>query len=233
MARRLILWDVDGTLVSSGSHGRVALETAAQVAAGLESVPGVTMGGKTDPQIIDEMLTIAGVASHVIDRIMPRALLEAERALASSENYLKRDGFVHPGVSELLVRLADNNGVRQTLVTGNVAANARLKTSAFGLHHVLDFPVGAYGSDHADRNCLVPIALRRVRDLRGESYLPEEVWVIGDTRHDLSCANIAGVRCLIVGTGRDGFESVRDLDADAVVENLVDVDRILKTLLVH
>jgi phosphoglycolate phosphatase-like HAD superfamily hydrolase len=231
MARRLILWDVDGTLVSTGPAGRLALETAAGVVAGLQEVPSVPMSGKTDPQIIAEMLAIAGVAAEEIARMMPFALEEAERSLAGSELLIQRDGFVQPGVAELLARLGDSNGVRQTLVTGNVVANARLKVSVFGLDRAFDFAVGAYGTDHADRDCLVPVSLDRVRDLRGETYLPEEVWVIGDTRHDLSCAKAAGVRCLIVGTGRDGFEPVRDLDADAVVENLADVDGIIKTLL--
>jgi phosphoglycolate phosphatase-like HAD superfamily hydrolase len=116
-------------------------------------------------------------------------------------------------------------------VTGNIAANAGLKVSVCWLESVFDFDVGAYGTDHAERDCLVPIALDRVRELREESYLLEQVWVMGDTRHDLSCARAAGVRCLILGTGRGGFELVRDLDADAVVEDLADTDRILKTLL--
>jgi phosphoglycolate phosphatase len=231
MARRLILWDIDGTLVSSGPAGRIALETGARTAARLNAIPSVTMGGKTDPQIITEMLTLAGLAPRSISGLMPSALTEVERALADRSGQLQQEGFVHPGVRELLVRLGDTNGVRQTLVTGNVAANASLKVSAFGLEGAFDFAVGAYGTDHAERDCLVPISLSRVRELRGETYLPEHVWVIGDTRHDLSCASVAGVRCLIVGTGRDGFESVRDLDADAVVEDLADTDGILKLLL--
>jgi phosphoglycolate phosphatase-like HAD superfamily hydrolase len=231
MARRLILWDIDGTLVSSGPAGRLALETGTRVAAKLDTVPSVTMSGKTDPQIITEMLTLAGLAPRSIASLMPCALAEVERALVSRSDQLRQEGFVHPGVRELLVRLAGTNGVRQSLVTGNVAANAGLKVSAFGLDSVFDFAVGAYGTDHAERDRLVPISLSRVRELRGETYLPEHVWVIGDTRHDLSCASVAGVRCLIVGTGRDGFGSVRDLDADAVVEDLADTDGILKTLL--
>jgi phosphoglycolate phosphatase-like HAD superfamily hydrolase len=162
---------------------------------------------------------------------MPRALVETEQALARYGDALRQDGLVHPGVRELLSRLADTTGVRQTLVTGNVAANARLKVSAFGLEGVFDFGVGAYGTDHAERDRLVPIALDRVRELRGESYLPEQVWVVGDTRHDLSCARAARVRCLIVGTGGGGFELVRDLDADVVVKDLADTDRILRTVL--
>jgi phosphoglycolate phosphatase-like HAD superfamily hydrolase len=231
MTRRLILWDIDGTLVSCGPSGRLALETGARLAAGLEAAPHVAMSGKTDPQIIAEMLTLAGLSPQDIARLMPLALAEAERTLAGQEDSLRQEGVVHPGVPELLVRLSTANGVRQTLVTGNLANNANLKVSAFGLDGVFDFPVGAYGTDHAERDCLVPIALDRVRQLRGETHLPEEVWVIGDTRHDLSCARVAGVRCLIVGTGRDGFESVRDLDADAVVEDLADTSRILETLL--
>lgn len=231
MADRLIMWDVDGTLVSCGMAGRRALEFAACAAAGLDAVPRVTMSGRTDPQIMAEMLTLAGLASHDVARLLPTALAEAERTLAGLEGWLKQDGVVHPGVPELLDRLADTSGVRQTVVSGNVAANARLKVSAFGLESALDFDVGAYGTDHADRDCLVPISLGRVRDLRGETYPPEQVWVVGDTRHDLSCARVAGVRCLIVGTGRDGFELVSDLDADAVVEDLADTDRIVKILL--
>ena len=102
---------------------------------------------------------------------------------------------------------------------------------AWPSYRVFNFAVGAYGTDHAERDRLVPISLRRVSDLRGETYPPEHVWVIGDTRHDLSCANVVGVRCLIVGTGRDGYESVCDLEADAVVEDLGDTDRILEILL--
>jgi phosphoglycolate phosphatase-like HAD superfamily hydrolase len=231
MDGRLILWDIDGTLLSCGTSGREALEAGARAAAKLGAVPHVTMSGKTDPQIIAEMLTLAGLPSSDLATLMPRALIETEQALASYGDALGQEGLVHPGVRELLSQLADTSGVRQTLVTGNIAANARLKVSAFGLERVFDFDIGAYGSDHAERDCLVPIALGRVRKLRGESYLPEQVWVIGDTQHDLSCAKAARVRCLIVGTGRGGFELVRDLDADVVVKDLEDTGGILRTVL--
>jgi phosphoglycolate phosphatase-like HAD superfamily hydrolase len=133
-------------------------------------------------------------------------------------------------VAELLERLADAPGVVQSLLTGNLAANAAVKVGAFGLQRWLDLEIGAYGSDHADRTELVPIALERARRLRGEHYEPDEVWVIGDTANDLACARAGGVRCLLVGTGTHGHEAVAGLDADAVLEDLSDLDAVLSAL---
>jgi phosphoglycolate phosphatase-like HAD superfamily hydrolase len=230
-ARRLILWDVDGTLVSCGPSGREALEAGARLAGRLDAVPHLPMGGKTDPQIIGEMLLAAGVARADIDALVPVALAEAERALAGWRERMGREGHVHPGVRRLLDELAGRDGVRQTLLTGNLAVNAAVKVGAFGLDGYFDLPVGAYGDDHAERDFLVPIALGRARELRGETYAADQVWVIGDTGRDLSCARAAGVRCLIVGTGRDGFDRVRHLEADAVVEDLAGTEAVLGILL--
>jgi phosphoglycolate phosphatase-like HAD superfamily hydrolase len=230
-ARRLLLWDVDGTLVSCGPAGREALEAGARLAGGLDGVPHVTMGGKTDPQIMRETLELAGVDRSAIDGLVPVALEEAARSLAGWRERMAREGHVHPGVERLLGELAGRPGVRQTLLTGNLAVNAAVKVGAFGLDGFFDFPIGAYGDDHEERERLVPVALRRAGDLRGETYLPEQVWVIGDTARDLACARAGGVRCLIVGTGQHGFEAVRDLEADAVVEDLGDTARVLEVLL--
>lgn len=225
-----MLWDVDGTLVSCGPAGRLALERAVQVVLGREVVPVVRMSGKTDPQILAEIMTLAGLETEQIAGLMPTALDEAEMALSALVPEMIRDGFIQPGIRELLPQL-DESGARQTLVTGNTHNNAVLKVSTFGLDPFLDFPIGAYGTDNADRNCLVPIALGRVKDLRAEAYPPERTWVIGDTLHDLACARAAGVRCMLVGTGRDGFDSVRHLPADAVVPDLSDMGAALEVLL--
>lgn len=230
-ARRLILWDVDGTLVSCGPAGREALESGARLAAGLAALPHLPMGGKTDPQIVGEMLLGAGVAPAALDGLVPAALAEAKRALAGWKERIGREGKVHPGVVRLLDALAAADGVRQTLLTGNVAANAAVKVGAFHLEGYFDLAIGAYGDDSADRELLVPIALRRVRELRGETYESEHVWVIGDTPRDLACARAAGVRCLLAGTGREGYSAVRDAGADAALEDLADTARVLGILL--
>ncbi len=230
MPRRLVLWDIDGTLLSTGPVGRLALELGACRAAGLDAVPDVAMGGKTDPQIVRELLTGAGLADRELERVLPQALDEAQRVLAAAIPRIRDEGTVHPGVRELLEALSAVDGVRQSLLTGNIAANALVKVSAFGLDRYLDTEIGAYGTDHLERDGLVPVALERAKERRGETYRPDEVWVIGDTVRDLQCARAGGVRCLIVGTGHDGFDAVRALDADAVVESLADTDLVLKVL---
>ncbi len=231
MPRRFILWDIDGTLLTTGPVGRLAIESGARLVTGLDELPHVVMSGKTDPQIVREILSSAGVPHREIDEVLPRALEESERFLEHEGQRMRSEGRVHPGVADLLEALSTTISVRQSLLTGNIAPNAYLKVHAFGLEHFLDLPIGAYGTDHADRNLLVPFALRRVRELRGEDYRPDEVWVIGDTANDLSCARAGGVRCLIVGTGHDGFDAVQDLEADAVLEDLSDTELVLKILL--
>lgn len=231
MPRRLILWDIDGTLLTTGPAGRRALETGARAAADLAEVPSVDMSGKTDPQIVREILDCAGLAGEEIERVLPVALEHAERALASETHLMLAEGKVHPGVADALCALADVEGVRQTLLTGNVWRNAAVKVRVFGLDTFFDAEVGAYGDDHADRNYLVPIARERARRLRNEDYAPDEVWVVGDTPNDVRCARAGGVRCLIVGTGHAGPDAVRDLEADAVLDDLSDTDVVLKILL--
>lgn len=231
MVRRLVLWDVDGTLLTAGSVGRLALERGAGVAAGLASVPHVVMSGKTDPQIVRDILALAGVPAGEIDAGMPRALAEAERFLAGQADRMRSEGRVHAGVRELLDELAATEGVRQTVLTGNIAPNAVLKVRTFGLDRHIDFGIGAYGTDDEVRDQLVPVALRRARELRGEAYAGDEVWVIGDTANDARCARAGGVRCLIVGTGHAGFDAVRDVDADALLEDLADTARVREILL--
>ncbi|MDA8312922.1 MAG: haloacid dehalogenase-like hydrolase [Actinomycetota bacterium] len=231
MPTRLILWDIDGTLLATGPVGRLALELGACRAAGIDEVPEVAMGGKTDPQIVRELLSLSRVAPGDVDTLVPVALGEAQRILAAGSARMRVEGAVHPGVAELLGALSEVRGVRQTLLTGNIRANAVVKVHAFGLDRFLDVAVGAYGTDHADRDGLVPIALDRVRERRGETYLPDQVWVIGDTARDLSCARAGGVCCMIVGTGREGFDAVQSLEADAVLADLADTDLVMKLLL--
>lgn len=222
--RRLILWDIDGTLIRTGGVGRRALEAAAARVGELTDVPSISMSGKTDPQILREIFTAAALADDHIDALVPGAMAAAEAALASAERELRSAGHVLPGVVPLLERLNRTPGVRQTLLTGNLTANAAVKVAAFDLTGYFDAEVGAYGTDHADRLELVPIALERVAEFRGEAYDGDEVWVIGDTANDLACARAGGVRCLLVRTGSRG-DGLGALSADAVLPDLRDVDR--------
>jgi phosphoglycolate phosphatase-like HAD superfamily hydrolase len=225
---RLILWDIDGTLIRSGGVGRRVVEEAAALVGSLAEVPRIMMSGKTDPQILREIFRAAALADEHIDTLLPDAMAAAERALAAAEHELRESGHVLPGVRELLHRLRDADQVRQTLLTGNLTANAAVKVAAFGLTELFDAEVGAYGTDHADRLELVPIALERVARFRDEHYEPDEVWVVGDTPNDLACARAGGVRCLLVGDvyGDDGARRA----ADAALPDLRDVDEAFRIL---
>lgn len=226
--RRLILWDIDGTLIRSGGVGRRVIEEAAAQVGRLTQVPEVVMSGKTDPQILREIFSAAALDHDHITAILPDAMAAAEAALAALEDELRDQGYVLPGVVELLDRLASTAGIRQTLVTGNLVANAAVKVSAFELADFFDAEVGAYGTDHADRLELVPIALERAARFRGESYEPHEVWVIGDTANDLACARAGGVRCLLVGTGH--LPTAPDEKPDAHLVDLSEVDEAFRIL---
>jgi phosphoglycolate phosphatase len=229
--QRLLLWDIDGTLVRGGGVGSEVIHQAAAAISGT-SVDGrtVTMHGKTDPQILTEIFRAAEIAEHVIPELLTAAMVETERLLALAEADLRRRGQVIEGVVAALAALSAVPGVRQTLVTGNLVGNAAVKLAAFDLSGYFDVEVGAYGSDHADRNELVPIALERVQRLRGERYSPGDVWVIGDTPGDFACAEAAGVCCLLVATGQVAISELQLLGANAVLRDLTNTEAVVQLL---
>ena len=228
---RLLLWDVDGTLVRGGGVGSDAInQAAANVSGRTLAEQSVMMHGKTDPQILAEIFRAADIAEHVIPELLPPAMAEAERLLALAEADLRRRGEVIEGVVALLEAMAGVPGIRQTLLTGNLVGNAAVKLAAFDLTPYFDVEVGAYGSDHADRNELVPIALERVERLRGERYDQDDVWVIGDTPGDFACARAARVHCLLVATGQVPISELQGLGADAVLRDLTNTGAVVQLL---
>ena len=142
----------------------------------LAAVPKVVMSGKTDRQILREILVAAGVPDDRLEGAIAVGLVEAEACLKDSARRLPVEGRVHPGVPEALKAL-HGAGAVQSVVTGNLRANARVKLAAFGLDEHLDLDIGAFGSDDEDRNCLVPLCLDRAALRYGGRFDPEEVWV--------------------------------------------------------
>lgn len=232
MAKRLILWDIDGTLVRAGQVAADVFATAVEHAVGRHpGEHGVRMGGKTDPQIALEILATMGIETG--HGHLPLVLGRLEAELAGAIDLMREVGVVLPGVREVLARLHDEPGVTQTVLTGNTAVNAATKLAAFELDRWLDLEVGAFGSDNADRLQLVPVAMGRAAGHGHGPFEPDDVWVVGDTVHDLACARAAGVRCALVRTGARPHE-LDDLDidaeADAVLDDLSDVDSVVKLL---
>jgi len=228
---RLVLWDIDGTLLRGGGVARDVFDVA--VTAVLGHHPGdhrIRMGGKTDPQIALEILAYAALEEAEATEHLPAVLAELERGLAAAADDLRAHGHVLPGVVEVLRALDGDPDVRSTVLTGNTEANAAVKVAAFELTPWLDLEIGAFGSDDRDRTALVPIALERARRLRGLRVGPDDVWVVGDTPRDLACARAGGVRCALVATGHAPLEELRATDADVVLEDLADVDAVVKLL---
>ena len=226
---RVILWDVDGTLVRTGGVGAEAFNTAIETLFGVRAGDhGVSLAGKTDPQIAREILTVLNLHDEGDDTRLPGLLAETERLVAGSRDLIRERGKVLPGVPALLEGL-QRPGTVQTVLTGNTAANAAVKLDAFDLPRWLDLEVGAYGSDDPDRNALVEVALTRVE----RSYGPVDrsrVWVIGDTPLDAACAQVGGVRCLLVASGFATRDALDAAGADHVVDDLTDTAAILSLL---
>jgi len=223
----LVLWDVDGTLIRAGPAGRLAFADAIEAVLGTsvahDALP--RMAGKTDRQIALEVLGALGQP----DTHLPAVEAAIEAALLARAEQVRAEGIVLPGAHELIAAL-DAAGATQTLVTGNIAPNARLKLEVVGLWPgPLRLELGAYGSDHGDRDNLVPIALGRCRDAGVDVELAR-TWVVGDTLRDLACARAGGVRCLLVGTGGGSIDELVAAGADAVVADLSDTQGVCALL---
>ena len=232
MADRLVLWDVDGTLLRSSGVAQHDFDIDAEHVLGRPAGDHeVQMSGKTDPLIALEILAFAGLDEEEARRRLPEVLARLEAELAAAVELVREQGRVLPGVEDILARLHAEPSVVQSVLTGNTAANAALKLGAFDLDRWLDLDVGAFGSDDHDRDALVPVALERVRRRHGDALGADSVWVVGDTPRDLACAQAGGARCLLVGTGRFPVHELEGLGADAVVPDLSDADGVVKLLL--
>ena len=228
---RLILFDIDGTIMSAGASPKRAFRRALEDVFGTTGpIDGHDFAGKTDPQIARELLQLAGLDDAEIDPLLP-ALFEAY--LAGLARELEADDYapvVHPGVPELLDALASHPDAPLVgLLTGNVERGAALKLGSVGLHE--RFRMGAFGSDSEHRHELPALAVARARAIGGRDFRGAEVIVIGDTPHDVSCGRSLGVFALAVATGSYGAESLREAGADLVLDDLGDTSRVLDALL--
>jgi phosphoglycolate phosphatase-like HAD superfamily hydrolase len=226
---RVVLWDIDGTLVHTAGVGAEAFSTAIETLWGVPATGhGVSLAGKTDLQIGREILTVLSLANGD-ESGLARLIAETERLVAAGRHRIRANGKVLPGVPDLLAALDADPGTVQTLLTGNTAANAASKLGAFGLADQLNLDLGAYGSDDADRNALVGVALARI-EARYGPFDRRHVWVIGDTPLDAACAAAGGVRCLLVATGFAPREALDTCGADHVLDDLTDTDAVLALL---
>lgn len=214
---RLILFDVDGTLIRCGPQVRpIFAEAMVSVFGTTGALDAYDFSGKTDQQIVLDLLAGAGFSPPEVHASLPRM-----RALYLDflERRLDRMGMeILPGVEELLLDLASREEVALGLLTGNWRRGAEIKLSRFGLDRFFRF--GAYGDDGIERTELPPVALARAAALLGRRFGAEEALIVGDSTRDVECARAHGVPVLGVTTGWTSADRLRRAGADRVVESL-------------
>jgi phosphoglycolate phosphatase-like HAD superfamily hydrolase len=226
---RLVLWDIDGTLIDSAGLGRDAFLEAFERVTGAPAERFVPFAGRTDLEIAHGLLEAARIER-------PEQLLgDFERALAEAmaerAALVRQRGRALPGAQETLRRLHGEPGVMQSLLTGNIEPNAEVKLAAFGLDELLDLEIGAYGSDHTRRGELVTVARRKALELRGVALEPRDVVLVGDTPLDVAAAIEGGARAVGVATGPYDEAELRGAGADAVLSDLTHPPSVVEAVL--
>jgi phosphoglycolate phosphatase len=229
-ATKLVLLDVDGTLLlTSGAGQRAIVAAIAEEIGNRRALKGVRFGGKTDPQIVAELLEAAGQrVPPTTERIEAICRRYVELLAAELERPTTRT-TVMPGVHRLLDRLEQEEGVILGLLTGNVARGAALKLQSGGIDPGR-FRVGAFGSDAAHRPDLPPIAARRAAHFFGREPAGHEVVIIGDTPADIACGACINARAVAVATGGYSRADLQACRPYAVLEDLSDTERVLNSI---
>jgi phosphoglycolate phosphatase-like HAD superfamily hydrolase len=220
MRRRLILFDIDGTLLKPIGLGRRSLEAAFRDHYGCEAVfGGIGFHGRTDFDIIEQ--GIARIKGNPADAAMlvGRYLQHLAREVDQGPSLML------PGVLDLLTRLAGDDSVTLGLVTGNVREGARIKLARDRLGGF--FRVGAFGDDHRERGELVRIAKDRARAEGFNGFSDEDVYLVGDTRSDVQAARVARAVAIAVATGGDSIEELRAHGPDHLFASLEPAEAVL------
>ena len=225
---RLVLWDIDGTLVDSGGVGPDAFPVAFERTVGRPPAELAAMSGRTDHEITLDTLECHGIDDP--ERLWPEFARALAEALAELEPTMRERGRALPGAHDAIAALAEADGVVQSLLTGNLKPNAAVKLRAFDLLlPQLDLEIGAYGSDDRHRPALVSIARERAAARFGRA--PEQTVLIGDTPLDVAAARAGCVRVVGVASGRHSAEALAEAGADAVLDDLLDTEAVQAAVL--
>ena len=228
MRRTLVLFDIDGTLLSAGGVSARALRAALEETFG---TPGDSAGydysGKTDPQIVRELMRGAGFPDEAIDERREVALERYRGRLA--EWMRPPDVTPKPGILPLLTALESEAGVTLALLTGNLEPCARLKLEQLGANRFFAF--GAFGSDDEDRYRLPPVALARAREATGITFSGPDAVIVGDSVHDVLCGRGVGARAVAVGTGKTPPAVLREAGPHALLPDFSDTASALRAIL--
>jgi phosphoglycolate phosphatase-like HAD superfamily hydrolase len=229
MVKTLVLFDIDGTILWTAGVARRAVHRAVEEVFGARPPAEHEFDGKTDPQIVRELMLRVGITAQAIQQRLPRALDRYVNLLSAELVDADLAGQVFPGVTALLDALERRDDVVLGLLTGNVREGARAKLTAVGIDPDR-FRVGAFGSDHADRPELPAIARARAEALVGHPMSGRDVVVIGDTPADMGCGRGIGARAIGVATGRYSVEQLRACEPAAVFADLSDTAAVMRAI---
>jgi phosphoglycolate phosphatase len=229
-ADRVVLFDIDGTLLWTDGAGRRAMEQAMTTIFGVQGDPSYRYDGKTDRQIAREQMRHAGVDDAAIDAgidaLFALYLIGLDRELRERP----AEARLCAGVPALLVRLAHEPQVTLGLLTGNIRAGAIRKLEAVSVD-ATQFVVGAFGCDHEVRAMLPAVAQQRAVAHLGRAIAGEQLVILGDTPADIQCGRSIGVRAFGVATGRFSVDELRSHDPVAVFPTLEDTDAVVEAIL--
>jgi phosphoglycolate phosphatase len=223
--KRLLLFDIDGTLIHSGGAGVHALKSAFTERFGIvDELHDIEIAGMTDSGIVVSILN-----KHKI----PATNENVSAFLDSYVHFLslelpRRVGKLLPGVLELLEKLKSRPHLVLALLTGNVSRGAQLKLEHYGVWHFFEF--GAFADDHHDRNRLGTVARARAKEKHGRQFSTSEIDVIGDTPRDIACGKAFGARTIAVATGTWKRDQLAKYEPDFLIDDLSNVQGIIDTL---
>jgi phosphoglycolate phosphatase-like HAD superfamily hydrolase len=217
---KVLLFDIDGTLLHASPCGRLAFQDALCEVTGVDDcLEDISFHGQTDPIIWRRICAKHGLVDSEDLEKRFYAIYEQKLEIRLREG--NGGGRLCPGIPELLEKLSSRPDIFLSILTGNIEYGANAKLKAFGLDRF--FHRGAYGSDHGDRNMLGPIAMARASAKTGIRIRPDQCWVIGDTPWDIACGKALGGRTLGVCTGSFKRDQLIEAGADRVLEDLSDM----------
>jgi phosphoglycolate phosphatase-like HAD superfamily hydrolase len=223
--KRLLLWDIDGTLITSGGAGDQALRRVVRERFGADDdFHDIEIAGRTD----------AGIAASILRKYQVDATpVNVTEFLEGYLTYLaellpQTNGHVMPGVLEILDRMHARPDRVLALLTGNLRRGAKLKLQRYGLWDYFEF--GAFADDHADRNELGAFARARAKEKHSAEFAAAQIDVIGDTGRDIACGKIFGARTIAVATGTWSRERLAEHNPDFLFDDLSDVENVIGTL---
>lgn len=225
---RLILFDIDGTLLREGLAPKIAFARALRETYNTSGpVQNFKFAGMTDPECVVEIMRLAGLDDATIFERRDECLRRyVDHLTIEMKNH---DGAkLYPGVRELLERLNKLEHVLVGLLTGNILRGAQLKLRRWNLEPFFRF--GAYGDDHENRSVLAQIALDKARVLTGLPIAGADTTVVGDTPRDITCARAIGARAVVVATGHVSRLELAQAAPDALLDSFENYEAALRAM---